>query len=101
MAPEPAGCAALAALVIGAGPELARRIRWRGLLVVGWAGALAWTVVLALADGPLAHQLARDDDYQAVLPFVREHGLGAYFRLFHDRDLLSSFPVHVHTRPAR
>ena len=35
-----------------------------------------------------------------MLPFVREHGLGGYFQLFHDRDLLSSFPVHVRSHPA-
>ncbi|MGZ4682699.1 MAG: hypothetical protein ACXV8G_09595 [Acidimicrobiales bacterium] len=94
------GATAFAAAVVAAGPEVARRVRWRWLLVVGWATALGWTVILALADGPLAHQLARDDDYQAMLPFVRDHGLGAYFRLFHDRDLLSSFPVHVRSHPA-
>ncbi len=94
------GAAAVAVAVATVGPVVARRLRWRWLLAAGWATSPVWTVVVALADGPLAHQLARDDDYAAVLPFVRERGLGAYFDLFHDRDLLSSFPVHVRSHPA-
>lgn len=94
------GATVYAAAVVAAGPLVARRMRWRWLLVTGWAASLGWTVILALSDGPLAHQLARDDDYAAMIPFVRDHGLRAYFDLFHDRELLSSFPVHVRSHPA-
>ncbi|MFD2078249.1 hypothetical protein SAMN05421678_13033 [Actinopolymorpha cephalotaxi] len=60
-ATTPLTCA-VAALVIGYGPTLAGRLRWRWTLTAAWATSLAWILSLALVDGwaRLAERLPKD-----------------------------------------
>lgn len=82
--------AALAVIVVALAPRLAQRLRWHWLLVATWLGALAWAVLLALADGPqgITHPLATGDEYLPNLDHVR--GFGGY---------LSGFVSHINHPP--
>ena len=44
---------AIAVAAVGWGPGIARRLRWRWLVVGSWLTALAWTMSLTLIDGPV------------------------------------------------
>lgn len=83
--------AALAVVAVTAAPRLAERLRWRWLLVGTWLAALAWALLLALADGPrgITHPLSTGDEYLTNLRHV--HGIGAY---------LSGFISHINHPPA-
>jgi hypothetical protein len=66
---------AVAALVVWHGPPLAARLRWRPLLGLAYAAALAWTFALALVDGwrrGLAGRLTTRHEYLAEVPGVRD-----------------------------
>lgn len=66
----PAAVITALAVVLG-GPRLARRLRWRTLLLSSYAAAVAWILGLALIDGwqrGLAGRLAAPTEY---LPEVR------------------------------
>jgi len=57
---------AVAALVVWRGPRLAAGLGWRRLLAAGYAGAIAWTLSLALVDGwkrGLTGRLTTSDEY--------------------------------------
>ncbi len=60
-ATTPLACA-IAVLVIGYGPPLATRLRWRWALATAWATSLAWILSLAMVDGwaRLAARLPKD-----------------------------------------
>lgn len=85
----PAAALAISALAVA--PRLAERLRWRWLLFATWLAALAWAVLLALADGPsgITRPLATGDEYLPNL--VHVHGLGGY---------LSGFVSHINHPPA-
>ncbi len=88
---------ALAAAGLAAGPPLAARLRWRTMLVVSGAGALAWSVALAWADGArsISAPLATRYEYLAVLP--RARSAGAFLRGF--VDAVPTYPTHVKSHP--
>ena len=67
--------------------QLARRLRWRPLLVASWVLASAWALALAGTSGPngITHRLTTPDEYLPELAHV--HGLGGY---------LATFTQHVH-----
>ncbi len=61
---------AVAVAVVWWGPSLARRVPWKRLLVGAWLTALAWTMSLALIDGPVrgfAGHMA-GNGYLAMIP---------------------------------
>jgi methylthioxylose transferase len=64
--------AALAVLLVVAGPPVATRLRWSVLLPVAWATSLTWIVALGLVDGwgRLAARLARPGEYLAEVAAV-------------------------------
>ncbi|MGI5150883.1 hypothetical protein ACQEVC_31750 [Plantactinospora sp. CA-294935] len=67
----------VAALVIGRGPGWARSASWPRLLAVGYLGALAWTLSLALVDGwsaGLARRLTAQAEYLHEVPRVADVG---------------------------
>ncbi|MEO3925643.1 hypothetical protein ABGB07_17490 [Micromonosporaceae bacterium B7E4] len=67
----------VAALVIGRGPGWARSASWTRLLAVGYLGALAWTLLLALVDGwsaGLTRRLTTQAEYLHEVPRVADVG---------------------------
>lgn len=89
-----AGAAALGAR---RAPVLAARIRWRRLVWLAAGAAAAWSVALALIDGPgaLTATLQTRFDYLAALPLVGSPGT------FVDRfpEDIGRFFGHVRTHP--
>jgi hypothetical protein len=68
----PAACV-IAVLVVWHGPAVAARLAWRPLLAGGYAAAVAWTLALALVDGPqrgLAGRLTTPYEYLSEVPGV-------------------------------
>ena len=66
---------AVAAAVVGWGPRLADRLRWRTLLLVGWVTSAFWTVALALIDGwtgGIVGRLSSDQEYLHDVPRVTD-----------------------------
>jgi hypothetical protein len=64
---------AVAVIVVWQGHRLAERLSWRRLLLAGYAGALAWTVSLALVDGwswGIATRLTPQAEYLHDVPRV-------------------------------
>lgn len=90
--------AAFAALCVAGLPILARRLRWRWLLLTGWAASAAWAVVLAVSDGiaALATPLTSQNEYLAGLGAVRADPL-EWVRTFTAK--LHSYPVHTQGHP--
>jgi hypothetical protein len=69
--PGTAPAVVTAVAVVTWGPALAHRLRWRTLLLTGWAAAAVWTVALALVDGwrgGVAGRLTTDQEYLFDLP---------------------------------
>jgi len=64
------GAAAVAVVLIGALPVLARRLRWWAAVAIGAVAAIVWWVALALIDGlaGLTRGLEWKADFEAVLP---------------------------------
>lgn len=64
---------------------------WRTVLLLSWAGSVAWALCLALVDGAagLTRSLQAPDNYPTDLPFVGDHPL-EYLRSYTaDPDSLS------------
>ncbi len=87
----------LAAVALAVAPRLTSRLRWRTMLVVSGAGALAWSVALAWADGArsISAPLATRYEYLAVLPRVRS--VGTFLQGF--VDSVPTYPTHVKSHP--
>lgn len=69
---------ALGLAVVARGPNLARRLSWRPLVLVAWLTTTAWTVSLTLIDGPVRGWVGRMDGtggYLAELPRGGVHSL--------------------------
>jgi hypothetical protein len=94
---------AVAVLVVAQGPELAQRLRWGPLLAAGYAGALAWTVSLALVDGwrrGVVERLESSQEYLHDVPRVSD--VGAMLRTFSDHILTDApgfWTTHVGAHP--
>ncbi|OON76187.1 hypothetical protein [Streptomyces tsukubensis] len=94
---------AVAVLVVGYGPSLARRLPWRALVPTVWAAALAWTVSLALVDGwsrGITRRLTTAMEYLQSVGDV--HSVHATLRGFTDHILVGSpdiWPAHVSGHP--
>lgn len=93
----------VAVLVAVRGPELAGRLRWSPLLLVGYLTSVAWTVALALVDGwqaGIAGRLTTPTEYLHEVPDVTD--VGALLHTFTDRILAfqpDSFTTHVAAHP--
>lgn len=93
----------LALLVVLRGPELAARLRWRRLLLLGYLATVAWTVALALIDGwqlGVAGRLSVPTEYLREVPDVVD--VGAFLRTFATHILAfqpGSFTTHVAAHP--
>jgi hypothetical protein len=91
---------AVAAAGVLALPVLARRLRWRLLLLAAWLAAVAWAVALGLGDGhpTLGGVLAQSGEY---LPAVGAVGSspGAFLSGFADAVAEREYPVHVNGHP--
>ena len=93
----------VAALLVSAGPGLALRLPWRGLLLATACGSLAWVWSLALVDGwrdGVVDRMATGEEYLTVVGDI--HDTGAFLRTFTDHILLHSpdnWPAHVAGHP--
>ncbi|TSE02120.1 hypothetical protein FOS14_01695 [Skermania sp. ID1734] len=93
----------IAAVVALAGPRIAARLRWRGLLAVTWATSVAWTMALAMVDGwqrGFADRLTTRDEYLHEVPGVTD--IPAMVRGFSGRILdfqPHSWTTHVSGHP--
>ena len=101
------GPGSLAALAIGAagvvfGESVARRLPWRGLLVVGWAAGLAWLLALAFVDGVDGIGVILNDDYEYLNTARRVTDITAtlheYVGRIRYRDP-HNWPVHIAGHP--
>lgn len=57
------------------GPELARRLPWRRLLLVVWATSAAWAMSLAMVDGwrrGFVDRLTSNDEYLHEVPSITD-----------------------------
>ncbi|WP_245717947.1 hypothetical protein [Nocardia miyunensis] len=94
----------IAVLVVLTGPELARRLPWRPMLLLTWVGSVAWIFSLAMIDGwqvGFAGRLARHEEY--VYEAGRVTDVGAMLRGFSGRILdfqPDSWATHVSGHPA-
>lgn len=95
----------IAVLVLLTGPELARRLPWRPMLLLAWATSVAWTFSLAMIDGWrvgfAGQRLARHEEY--LYEARRITDLGAMLRGFSGRILdfqPDSWATHVSGHPA-
>nr|WP_296769883.1 hypothetical protein [Rhodococcus sp. (in: high G+C Gram-positive bacteria)] len=85
------------------GPEIARRLSWRWLLLATWATSGAWTMSLAMIDGwrrGFATRLASTDEYLHEVPGITD--IPATLRGFSDRILdfqADSWTTHVSGHP--
>ncbi|MEW9515264.1 hypothetical protein AB0F14_01020 [Streptomyces tubercidicus] len=103
LGPGTPAAVAVAVLVIVHGPSLAARLPWRRLVLLGWAGALAWTGALALIDGwrtGIAGRLTTAYEYLTVIH--RFDHLGPALRDFTHHILNNApdhWPAHVAGHP--
>ncbi|MET7644960.1 hypothetical protein ABZS83_15195 [Streptomyces sp. NPDC005426] len=101
--PGTAAAPAVAVAVIAYGPALAARLRWRTLLLTGWAASLAWILSLALIDGwgrGVAERLTTKHEYLRVID--RFDDIGAALRTFDSHILIGppgNWPAHVAGHP--
>ncbi len=88
---------AVAAAVAIAGPRLARRLPWPGLLAATTVALAVWAVALAVTNGwhGLVGALDTRPEYLHVLP--RIDSPGEFLSTFRDR--VDSYPVHVRGHP--
>jgi len=79
-------------------PRLAGRLEWRTLVGVGWLGAAAWAVILAVVDGParLAAPLATEHEYLAALGTIGGDPVAWLGRF---AGLVESLPTHAAGHP--
>ncbi|MGQ4489488.1 hypothetical protein ACN6LM_007302 [Streptomyces sp. SAS_281] len=93
----------VAVAVIAYGPLLARRLRWRTLLLTVYASSSAWVLSLALIDGwgrGVAERLTTKHEYLRVID--RFEDIGAALRTFDAHILLDApdnWPAHVAGHP--
>jgi hypothetical protein len=93
----------VAVLVATHGPGLAGRLAWRPLLAVGYVGAVAWTVALALVDGwqrGVIERLTSTQEYLHDVPRVTD--IGAMLSTFADHILTDRpgfWATHVGAHP--
>nr|WP_245900436.1 hypothetical protein [Prauserella shujinwangii] len=92
----------LAAAVVGYGPALAQRLRWRTLLPLGYLAALAWMFSLALIDGwrrGFARRLATPYEYLHEVPRITD--ISEMLREFADRIVAhpQAWTTHVAGHP--
>ncbi|UGY94635.1 hypothetical protein [Streptomyces gobiensis] len=94
---------AVAVLIIGYGPVIARQLSWRPLVWASWGASMAWIWSLALIDGwdrGVTGRLTTQYEYLRSVDEVRD--LGATLREFSSRILLEApdpWPVHVAGHP--
>ena len=85
------------------GPEIARRLPWRRLLLVVWGSSAAWTMSLAMIDGwrrGFVDRLASTDEYLHEVPGITD--IPETLRGFSDRILdyqVDSWTTHVSGHP--
>jgi len=73
----------VATAVVARGPELAARLRWRTLALVGYGTAVVWTFGLAMIDGwrvGLVKQFTSSDQYLRDVPRITD--IGTMLRVF-------------------
>nr|WP_203601035.1 hypothetical protein [Streptomyces sp. SID9727] len=93
----------VAVAVIVYGPLLARRLRWRTLLLTVYASSTAWVFSLALIDGwgrGVAERLTTKHEYLRVID--RFEDIGATLRTFDAHILFGApdnWPAHVAGHP--
>ncbi|MFI1676273.1 hypothetical protein [Streptomyces sp. NPDC020607] len=93
----------VAVAVVGYGPRLAARLRWRALLGAAWGTATAWTWSLALVDGwqrGVAERLTTKYEYLQVID--RFGDIPGTLRDFTHHILIDSpdhWPAHVAGHP--
>ena len=87
----------VAAFMVFAGPQLARRVAWRKLLLVSTAAAALWAVSLALVDGvqKLTSPLEAHTEYLTDVANVGSPGV--FLTTFVDR--IGHYSVHVQGHP--
>jgi len=90
--------AATAALLVAAAPVLARRLRWRPLLVTAWAGSAWWAVALALSEGTagLVRPITTPGEYYTGLSAIGDHPL-RWLATFTENA--QRYPIHVKGHP--
>ncbi|WP_308162947.1 hypothetical protein [Nocardia alni] len=95
----------IAVLVVLTGPELARRLPWRPMLLSAWAASVAWTFSLAMIDGWqegfAGRRLARHEEY--LWEAGRVTDIGGMLHGFSGRILdfqPDSWATHVSGHPA-
>jgi hypothetical protein len=84
----------IAILVVARGPELAARLRWRRLCLLGYGVAVAWTFGLAMINGwqrGLAGQFTSSDQYLRDVPRITD--IGAMLHQF-TSHILNGQPGH-------
>ncbi|SNT02268.1 hypothetical protein [Rhodococcoides kyotonense] len=85
------------------GPDIARRLPWRKLLLTTWAASGAWTFSLAMIDGwrrGFVDRLASTDEYLHEVPGITD--IPETLRGFSDRILdyqADSWTTHVSGHP--
>lgn len=92
-----AGAVAIAAATVAAGPALAVRLPWRGLLASVYGLAAAWPLLLAAADGPDAVSAPLESRYEYLHDLPRVGSPGAFLRTFTER--LPEFATHTKGHP--
>ncbi|WP_214411510.1 hypothetical protein [Sphaerisporangium fuscum] len=88
--------AAFGAVAVAALPALVRHGGFGRALLLAYASALAWTVLLAMSGDGLTDPLTHSTEYLAVLPAVGDDPLG-WLASFTER--LSGYPTHVRGHP--
>ena len=94
----PAALFALVAIVVL--PIAARVLPWGALLLLSWASAATWAVLLALWDGhpSLARPIARHREYVPAVSDVGNDPL-TWLSTFAEQAALKEHPLHVNGHP--
>jgi len=87
----------VAAVTVALGPRVAARLGWRPLLLVAFGAAIAWSVSLALTDGPggLTRPLRFPNDYRQDIDLV----VNPRDFLTHFTDRIDRYNQHVRAHP--
>jgi hypothetical protein len=88
---------ALGGSAIAWGPALAARLRWRALIVAGWAGAAGWAVALAATDGWRAIAAPLRSPYEQLTAVPLVGSPGRFLASF--TELLPTYATHVRGHP--
>ena len=89
--------AAVAALVVAVGPEVAARVRWSLLPPIAGAAAVIWATALAASDGwqQVTRPLTTRHEYEPFAAGIDDPGV--FLRHFVER--ISEAPIHVQGHP--